>query len=343
MKNKPTDFAYHLTNFLAKYLPGQQGRGTNTIKSYRDSFTLYLKYCREECGIKPELITINTITAESVRDFLMWLENVRGCSVSTRNQRLAAFHSFFGYLQTECADYILLCQKVLAIDFKTAPKRSVGYLSFEAIQAILEQPDPETRAGMRDLALLSLLYDTGARVQEVADLTVADVRLEHPATIKLTGKGEKSRIVPLMSHTHEILRAYLIANDLMRTHTRSNPLFYNRSKQKLTRAGIGYILGKYVEAAKAQSPTLFCENISPHKIRHSKAMHMLQSGINLVYIRDLLGHVDIKTTEVYARADSEMKRKALEQAYTPAVPNTPATWHNNSDLMGWLQDLCKGR
>jgi len=341
MKNKPTDFAYHLTNFLAKYLPGQQGRGTNTIKSYRDSFTLYLKYCRGECGIKPETVTLNTITAESVRAFLAWLENVRGCSISTRNQRLAAFHSFFGYLQTECTDYILLCQKILAIDFKTAPKRSVGYLSFEAIQAILAQPDPESKAGLRDLALLSLLYDTGARVQELADLTVADIRLEHPATIKLTGKGEKSRIVPLMSHTQEILRAYLIANNLMQIHTRRNPLFCNRSRQKLTRAGIGYILNKYVESAKAQSPTLFYENISPHKIRHSKAMHMLQSGINLVYIRDLLGHVDIKTTEVYARADSEMKRKALEQAYTPAAPKTSAIWHNNSDLMGWLQDLCK--
>lgn len=341
MKNKPTDFAYHLTNFLGKHLPGQQGRGTNTIKSYRDSFTLYLKYCRDERGVKPEAVTLNAITAESVRGFLSWLENVRGCSVPTRNQRLAAFHSFFGYLQTECADYILLCQTILAIDFKTAPKRSVGYLSFEAIQAILAQPDPESRAGLRDLALLSLLYDTGARVQELADLTVADVRLEQPATVKLTGKGEKSRIVPLMSHTGEILHAYLSANNLMQTHTRRNPLFCNRSKQKLTRAGIGYILDKYVEAAKNQSPTLFYENISPHKIRHSKAMHLLQSGINLVYIRDLLGHVDIKTTEVYARADSEMKRKALEQVYTPAAPKISAEWHNNADLMGWLQDLCK--
>ena len=341
MKNKPTDFAYHLTNFLSKYLPGQQGRGTNTIKSYRDTFTLYLRYCRDECSIKPEKVTLCTITAESVRAFLTWLEDIRGCTVSTRNQRLAAFHSFFGYLQTECADYILLCQKILAIDFKTAPKRSVGYLSFDAIQAILAQPDTESQNGLRDLALLSLLYDTGARVQELADLTIADVRLEHPATIKLTGKGDKSRIVPLMNGTQEILHIYLSANNLLQAHLRRNPLFTNRSKQKLTRAGIGYILDKYVETAKEQSPTLFCESISPHKIRHSKAMHMLQSGINLVYIRDLLGHVDIKTTEVYARADSEMKRKALEQAYSPATPKISATWHDNSDLMGWLQDLCK--
>lgn len=341
MKNKPTDFAYHLTNFLGKYLPGQQGRGTNTIKSYRDSFSLYLKYCRDERGIKPEAVTIEKITAESVISFLAWLENARVCSVSTRNQRLAAFHSFFDYLQTENAEYILLCQRILAIDFKTAPKRSVGYLSFKAIQAILAQPDPESQTGLRDLALLSLLYDTGARVQEIADIVVGDVRLENPATIKLTGKGEKSRVVPLMSHTQEILRSYLNANNLVQTQYCRNPLFYNRSRQKLSRAGIGYILNKYVDSAKAQTPSLFNENISPHKIRHSKAMHMLQSGINLVYIRDLLGHVDIKTTEVYARADSEMKRKALEQAYTPAAPKTSATWHNNSDLMGWLQNLCK--
>jgi len=339
MKNKPTDFAYHLTTFLGKYLPGQEGSSTNTIKSYRDSFSLYLKYCRDERGLKPETVTINGITQESVIDFLAWIESSRGCSVSTRNQRLAAFHSFFGYLQTECPDYILLCQQILAIDFKTAPKRSVGYLSLEAIQAILAQPNPESRSGLRDLALLSLLYDAGARVQEVADLTVADVRVEDPATIKLTGKGDKARIVPLMNQTREILLKYMSANSLLQTQARTRPLFYNRSKQKLTRAGISYVLDKYVVPAKGSSPTLFPEGVSPHKIRHSKAMHMLQSGINLVYIRDLLGHVDIKTTEVYARADSEMKRKALEQVYAPVIPKISAAWHNDSNLLSWLQNL----
>lgn len=341
MKNKPTDFAYHLTSFLSKYLPGQQGRGTNTIKSYRDTFSLYLKYCRDERNMKPETITLDAITPESVTAFLSWLESARSCGVSTRNQRLAAFHSFFSYLQTECPDYILLCQKILAIDFKTAPKRTVGYLPLEAIQAILAQPNPESASGLRDLALLSLLYDTGARVQEVADLTVADVRIDDPATIKLTGKGDKARIVPLLRQTQEILLEYLNANNLRQTHVGTRPLFCNRSKQKLTRAGIAYILNKYVDSAKSAAPTLFLDDISPHKIRHSKAMHMLQSGVNLVYIRDLLGHVDIKTTEVYARADSEMKRKVLERTYTPVTPKLSATWHNNSDLMGWLQNLCR--
>ena len=256
MKNKPTDFAYHLTNFLAKYLPGIRGRGVNTIKSYRDTFSLYLKYFRDECNVKPELVALNVITPESVAAFLMWLENSRGCAVSTRNQRLAAFHSFFGYLQTECPDYILLCQRILAIDFKTAPKRSVGYLPLETIQAILAQPNPETPSGLRDLAMLCILYDTGARVQEIADLTVADVRLEEPATIRLIGKGDKARIVPLMHQTRNILQKYIRAYNLLQTHARLYPLFSNRSKQKLTRAGITYILDKYVEAAKISAPLL---------------------------------------------------------------------------------------
>ena len=270
---------------------------------------------------------------------MAWLESSRGCSVSTRNQRLAAFHSFFGYLQTERPEYILLCQKILAIDFKTAPKRSVGYLTLEAIQAVLAQPNPKTRQGLRDLALLSLLYDTGGRVQEVADLTIADVRIDDPAVVKLTGKGNKLRVVPILKETQGILAKYLNANDLMRPYFKTSPLFTNRSRQKLTRAGISYILEKYVQSAKNDAPSLFPVDVSPHKIRHSKAMHMLQSGINLVYIRDLLGHVDIKTTEVYARADSEMKRKALEQTYTPVAPNVCSAWHDNSDLMSWLQNL----
>jgi site-specific recombinase XerD len=339
MKNRPTDFAYHLTEFLGKYLPGQAGSSTNTIKSYRDSFALYLRYCRDEHGIRPEVLALDAVTSESVLGFLTWIEKSRSCSVSTRNQRLAAFHSFFGYLQIERPDNILLCQKILAIDFKTAPKRSVGYLSLEAIQRVLAQPNPETNSGLRDLALLSLLYDTGARVQEIADLTVADIRIDDPAVVRLTGKGDKSRVVPVLKETQAILSKYLNANNLTLPHFRLSPLFSNRSRQKLTRAGISYILDKYVLLAKRDMPNLFPLDVSPHNIRHSKAMHLLQSGVNLVYIRDLLGHVDIKTTEVYARADSEMKRKALEQTYTPVTPNISSTWHDNVDLMSWLQNL----
>lgn len=336
---KPTDFAYHLTNFLGKYLPGQQGFSVNTIKSYRDSFSLFLKFCQEELGISPENITIESITSEMILNYLTWIEKTRNCSVATRNQRLAAFHSFFNYLQIECPQYMLLCQKIMAINFKKSPKKSVNFLSLQAIETILALPNHETPSGLRDLTLLSLLYDTGARVQEIVDLTVSSVRIEEPATVTLTGKGAKSRVVPITKQTREILQNYLIRNNLLEPYKMAHPLFCNRSNQKLTRAGITYILNKYVKEASETSSDFALAGVSPHKLRHSKAMHMLQSGINLIYIRDLLGHVDIKTTEVYARADSEMKRKALEKVHVPSVPDTASSWHNNSELLDWLKNL----
>jgi integrase/recombinase XerD len=193
--------------------------------------------------------------------------------------------------------------------------------------------------GRRDLVLLSLMYDTGARVQEIADLTVADVRLENPATVKVTGKGNKSRLIPLMTPTAKLIEQYMSENNLKHAAMGSYPLFQNRSHTKLTRAGIAYILNKYVEESRLLHPGNIPKVVSPHCFRHSKAMHLLQAGVNLVYIRDLLGHVSITTTEVYARADSLMKRNALENAYQTTTPSVMPVWQQNNDLLKWLKDL----
>jgi len=265
---KPTDFAYHLTNYLGSFLPGQQGLSPNTVKSYRDTFSLLLKYCKEESGIKPEKLTVNLLDASIIEGFLDWLESERSCGISTRNQRLAAIHAFFRYLQIEAPDNLLLYQRILAIKFKRSPTSSVNYISLDGIKAILAQPETDTVPGQRDLALLCLLYDTGARVQEVADLTAGDVRIDSPATVRLTGKGRKSRIVPIMGRTAELLRKYMDACDLFQQHKKSYPLFCNRSRQKLTRAGISYILDKYVSAAKDHYPEAIPGTVSPHCLRH---------------------------------------------------------------------------
>lgn len=338
---KPTDFAYHLTNYLGTYLPGQQGVSSNTIKSYRDTFSLLLKYCKEEKGIPPEKLSLKHLDGKIIEGFMQWIEVSRRCSISTRNQRLAVVHAFFRYLQIEAPDNLLAYQRILAIKSKRSQKPSVNYISLEGIKSILAQPDTDTPAGRRDLAMLCVLYDTGARVQEIVDVTVGDVRLEFPATIRLTGKGQKSRIVPVMGQTAELLKKYMEANDMLQSGKKSYPLFSNRMRQKLTRAGISYVLDKYVSAAKDSCPDMIPQTISPHCIRHSKAMHLLQSGINLIYIRDLLGHVDIKTTEVYARADAEMKRKALESTYPNIAPERAFSWQDNAELMGWLHNLCR--
>jgi len=336
---KPTDFAYHLTGYLTKYLPGRVGMSSNTIRSYRDAFALFLQFCAETQNLVAEKITLETITKRLIEDFLTWLESTRECSVSTRNQRLAAIRAFFRYLQMEAPENLYRSQQILALPTKRCSQKPVHYLTLEGIKAILSEPDLHSPAGRRNLVLLSLLYDTGARVQELADLVVSDVRLSAPATVKLTGKGGKGRVVPLMTSTAKLVTQYLSELGLTHAAQGQYPLFQNRSRGKLTRAGITYILKKYGAQARARYPAIIPAAISPHCFRHSKAMHLLQAGVNLIYIRDLLGHVSIKTTEVYARADSRMKRQALEQAYPPVSPSEMPSWQQSAGLLKWLKGL----
>jgi len=339
---KPTDFAYHLSEYLGKYLPGRAGLSTNTIMSYRDTFTLLLRYCRDSAGVPPEKITFAHMTRELIEGFLDSLVKERGCSAKTVNQRLAAIHAFFRYLQTEAPEELLRCQQMLAIDFTKTPRESfVEHISLDAVQAILAEPDTDSLKGRRDLTILALMYDTGARVSEVAGICVRDVRIDNPATVKLLGKGSKARVTPLMNQTRDLVSLYLEEQGLNVMNMGANPLFFNQRGEKLTRAGIAYVLEKYVDAAKAKQPNLFSVTVTPHIFRHSKAMHLLQNGVNLVYIRDLLGHADISTTEVYARADEKMKRKAMESAYNNPVPKDLPPWQKDPNLMNWLKNLGK--
>ncbi len=336
---KETDFARYLTQFLTVYLPGHLGSKKNTLLSYRDSFSLLLKYCRDVENYAPEKLMITQIDRELVLRFLKWLEEERHCKITTRNQRLAAIHSFFSFLMVEAPQYMEQCQKVLSIPMKKADKPPLMYLPLDAVKGLLEQPDRNTSHGRRDAVLLSLLYDTGARVQELVDLKVCDINLNDTVTIVLTGKGGKSRIVPVMKPTGELLRQYIEGNGLSHPARSRNPLFTNRGKHPLTRAGVTYILKKYAAQAQAIGVKDISEEITPHWLRHSKAMHLLQSGVNLIYIRDLLGHSDVSTTEIYARADETMKRKALLEAYESPSEDQLPTWKKDKDLLDWLKSL----
>jgi site-specific recombinase XerD len=335
---KTTDFARYLSGFLGSYLPGVRNLSSNTIKSYRDTFRLLLLYCRDEIRMQPEKITLETLTDRVVLEFLSWLQKSRQCGIATRNQRLAAVHAFFRYVQLEEPVLLVSCQRILGIPFKHGEKRAIEHLTPEALQLILIQPDVRCSEGRRDLTILSLLYDSGARVQELADLRVADVRLEEPPVVRLTGKGNKSRYVPLMRNTVALLERYLNEYRADRDVSPSTPLFVNRRGFALTRAGIAYILNKYTKAARRKSAVV-PTSVTPHVLRHTKAMHLYQSGVPLVYIRDLLGHVNIETTDVYARADTEMKRQALEKAYPQITTAELADWNENEGLLEWLNNL----
>lgn len=335
---KPTDFAKYLTEFLSVYLPAQKNVSKNTLHSYRDTFKLLILYCQEIKGTSSERISLNMLSSEWVTGFLEWLEVNRKCSISTRNQRLAAIHSFFRYVQAGEPAGIFHFQKITAIPIKKAKKTVVEYLTPEAMKLLLEQPDKHTPQGRRDLTLISVLYDSGARVQELIDMRVCDITLQSPAVITLIGKGNKTRRVPVMKNTASLLQSYLLENKLDKPWRNENPLFTNNQHHKLTRKGVTYIIAKYVESARKTS-SLLPSKVNNHMLRHSKAMHLLQAGVNLIYIRDFLGHVDLKTTEIYARADTEMKRKAIENAYPDLIDSTLPDWSKDQALLSWLSEI----
>jgi integrase/recombinase XerD len=209
VKKRENDFAKHLSYFLSKFLPGQLNASPHTVASYRDTFKLFLRFCESEEGVKPERIRMEMITKNVVANFLDWLENSRKCSIATRNQRLAAIHAFYKYVQKESPENLFEIQKILGIPTKKKPRPIIPFLTTKEMEILLKQPDRTKKSGKRDLVLLVTLYDTGARVQELIDLKIKDIRLDHPAVITLHGKGRKSRQVPVMKNTRELLAEYL--------------------------------------------------------------------------------------------------------------------------------------
>jgi site-specific recombinase XerD len=334
-----TDFSYQLSRYFTTYLAHQRGLSSHTISSYRDTFSKLLQFFREQ-GVEPERLTFPLITREKVEDFLIWLDVSQGCGIATRNHRLAGIKAFMKYVQGVCPDYLDQCSRIIrGIRVMKSPKPVIRYLSKNGIALLLAQPDTSTPDGRRDLAMLSLLYDAGARVQELCDLTVQDLRLSSPSTVKLTGKGNKSRFIPLSKPNVDILRKYLKERGLDSPTRMYDPVFTNRQNCKLTRGGVSYLLAKYVSQANAATPNSIPENITPHCLRHSKAMHLLESGSNLIYIRDFLGHENLETTLMYAKANPEVKRAALEKVY--AAPDTPQIpdWNDDLSLVGYLKGL----
>jgi len=333
---KPTDFSKYLSGYLIGYLSHERGASKNTICAYRDTFVLFIAFMETQ-HIKVSQLTLQTITQTTVVGFLDWLQAERKNSNATRNARLAAIHAFFRYIQYQHPEHLYECQKILNIPMKRKASVPMNYLSVDAIKVLLKQPDIRTVKGRRDLALLSLMYDTAARVQEVIDLKPCSLRINKLSTVRITGKGNKTRIVPMLDEQVKLLTSYLSEHGLVQTYNNEHPLFFNSRGDKLTRAGVNHILLKYAHMAKRNSDVYLPDKISCHVLRHSKAMHLLQAGVNLVYIRDILGHVSVQTTEIYARADSRAKREAIEKAYVAVVPEKAPVWMSNDSLLEWLK------
>jgi integrase/recombinase XerD len=340
---KINDFAWYLSRFLTEYLSGEKNLSTNTIAVYSDTFRLFLLFCEKQKKITPNRITISSLTKELIAEYLDWLELERKCGITTRNQRLSCIHGFLKYVQKQVPENLFELQKILGISSKKTAKTVVPYLTENELKILFQQPDIRTMQGKRDLVLLTLMYDSAARVQELADLKIRNIRLNSPAVIALHGKGNKTRHVPILGRTKELLEGYLEDHKKYSwgIAIADTPVFFNQKRQHLTRWGISYILTVYVELAKRHVDFNVSFPITPHVLRHSKAMGMLKSGINLIYIRDFLGHSNVITTEVYARADSEMKRKALENSHKELYTDEMPKWEDDKNLMQWLKDLGK--
>lgn len=337
---KPTDFTRHLTTYLGKYLPEQRNYQPNTICSYRDVFRLLLLFGKNVCRIRPDRMTLKNLDYDFVVAFLNWLRDERHCSASTINHRLISVRAFFDYVQMEEPELLLNSQRIRNIPLRKTSKAPPKYLSEEAVSALLVQPQNGQRHALRDMTMLSVMYDSAVRVQELLDLALKNVRFETPATITVAGKGGKTRTIPIMKPTTRLLRDHANALGYDRALQGERTLFYNSHGEKLTRVGVTYVLQKYA-ALIEQRGHIVPQRISPHILRHTRAMHLLRAGVPLVYIRDFLGHVDVKTTQIYADTDFETKRNAIEKSSIPLQLPAQMSWERDGDIMAWLERLCE--
>ena len=329
--------ANYMKRFFGHYLPVQKGLSINTIYAYRDAIKLLLCYAADILGRPVDRLAVQDITERVVVAYLDHLEQERKCSPNTRNARLAAIRSLFAFIAREEPALLLQCQRIRAIPLKRTQHQTVDYLEEKEMQAILDAVDSNSRTGIRDKALLLLFYNTGARVSEIVDLKLHDVRLDGAGQVHLLGKGKKHRNCPLWPETVTALQAYLEQRSPKEPGIEH--LFLNANGASITRFGIRYITNKYGAAVQDQCPSIKTKTVNPHTIRHTTAMHLLRSGNDVNMVSYWLGHADINTTHIYLEIDMEMKRRMLEKAGAPAIKKKEL-WHK-PDILQWLNNLAK--
>jgi integrase/recombinase XerD len=333
------EIAAPMRGFFEQHLLAQRGLSGHTVLAYRDTLKLFLEFVGQRQRKTCAALVLADLTADRVRDFLDYLERVRKNSVPTRNARLAAIHAFFNYLASIDPRHLAQAQAILAIPFKRHAHRVVEYLERDEVLKIFADIDGRTLLGRRDDALLRLLYNTGMRAQELVDLDVNHLRFSRPHTVLIHGKGRKERTCPLWKETVAALKAYLQKRGVRLDA--ATPLFTNREGNRLTRFGVRYIIAHRVSVAANSCPSLLTRRVTPHTIRHTTAMHLLQSNVDLNMIRSWLGHASIETTNGYVEIDLEMKRKTLQSAarLIPAQSNRKCSWRDDDKLLSWLAKL----
>jgi len=337
--NESLALARHINIFLNEYAPLHKTSSVCTLKSYHDAMSLYLGYLETIKGICPEKLKGDCFCAENIEDWLIWLMNSRSCSPSTCNNRLASLRVFLKYLAKKDAAYLYLSQAASQIDRKKTSAKRVTGMSKEAITALLAAPDTTTKTGRRDIALMSVMYSAAARIDEILSMKVEHLMLDAPKPcITLLGKGTKIRTLYLTPNAVAHLRAYL-KEFLGDPPNPSSYVFFSRNEGplcKMSQAAVNKQLRKHALAAHAQCSSIPLD-LHAHQIRHAKASHWLEDGMNIVQISFLLGHAQLQTTMIYLDITTEQEEKALATLETENEKSILKKWHNDS---GGLSDFC---
>ena len=332
-----TDFACAVHRYFRDYLINERGCSERTIETYRYAFIQFIDFMENRHNVKPEKIELKHINHKSIQSFLFWLECEKKVSVATRNQRLAAFKCFVSFLKYDLPECIDTAIQIQSIKIKKSHAKEISYLKPEGIKLLLSQINKTTRGGRRDFAMFTLLYATGIRVSELIEIRGRHVSMSAPKHITIYGKGSKIRHVPIVRHLSSFLEKYLEENCSLLPQNLDKPIFVNHSNGKFTRQGINHLLSKYANMARKIDPSLVPDDCSPHKIRHSTAMAMVESGTDLIIIRDFLGHSSVQTTEIYAKLSASCRMNAIEAASKEIVPPEDALWIKNASLKEWLK------
>jgi site-specific recombinase XerD len=338
MRNDDRFFKY-VRGFLTVFLPKNKCCSNNTVKAYRDTINLFRKFLSEEKGIPFTKINFDKINHELIYEFLAWLQNTRQCGPSTKNLRLAALNIFFHYCAMEDSTLMAIYMDIQEVSPQRVVRNRVEYMSEVALKTLLEQPNSNTRRGLRDRFFMIFLYDTGARIQEILDLKLKDFHLnDHTPCIYLTGKGNKMRAVPLMDKTIAHLNEYLKNFHPDGFRQNDQYLFYTTIKGqtgKMSEDNVSCFLKRYAKLAHQVCSEVPLQ-MHAHLFRHTRAMHLYQSGIPLSYIKDFLGHVSVNTTDIYASTDTSMMREALEKISNGDETHNPKekpVWQDNEELI----------
>jgi len=334
----PNLLAVLLQSYFSNYLVNLRGMSPNTIQSYRDSLVLLLRFLASHKGRAAASLDLNDLDPLAIQDFLDHLEQNRKNRTSTRNIRLSAIHSFFHFVAAQRPDRLEHAQRILGIPFKKCGSLAINYLEYDEMEQILSRINQSTPQGRRDYTLLATLFNTGGRVQEILDLRARDLQLTKPYQLRLMGKGRKQRCCPIWPQTARLLRRLCEESQIdLGSEMR---IFQNCRGEPLTRFGVRYILHQCFQRARASMPSLTSKRLHPHCVRHSTAVALLKSGVDLSTISQWLGHSCMETTNRYATVDLDMKRKAIASV-KPLRDHrsSKAPWHHNRSILDWLESL----